>query len=95
LAIARAILKNPKILLLGTFSHNKDEATSALDTQSEILVQQALDRLISGRTVITIAQADTICMIGNGKVIETGTYEELLRKQGPFSALVGEQLHNE
>jgi ABC-type multidrug transport system fused ATPase/permease subunit len=90
IAIARALLKNPKILVL-------DEATSALDTASELLVQQAIDRLIQGRTVITIAhrlstiqKADRICMIGGGKVIETGTFSELISKKGPFAVLVGE-----
>jgi ATP-binding cassette, subfamily B (MDR/TAP), member 8 len=90
IAIARALLKNPKVLVL-------DEATSALDSASESLVQQAIDRLIQGRTVITIAhrlstiqKADRICMIGGGKVIEKGTFSELISRKGPFSVLVGE-----
>ncbi|KAJ3320738.1 ATP-binding cassette sub- B member 10, mitochondrial [Boothiomyces sp. JEL0866] len=92
IAIARALLKNPRILVL-------DEATSALDNASEILVQEALDRLIKGRTVITIAhrlstiqKADRIFMLGKGKVMESGTYRELISKNGHFSALIGEEI---
>ncbi|KAJ3309176.1 ATP-binding cassette sub- B member 10, mitochondrial [Boothiomyces sp. JEL0838] len=92
IAIARALLKNPRILVL-------DEATSALDNASEILVQEALDRLIQGRTVITIAhrlstiqKADRIFMLGKGKVMESGTYNELIAQKGHFSALIGEEI---
>ncbi|MDR2683943.1 MAG: ABC transporter ATP-binding protein/permease [Prevotellaceae bacterium] len=79
ISIARAILKNPPILIL-------DEATSALDTQSELLVQNALDNLMKNRTSIvvahrlsTIRNADAICVVDNGEIVERGTHEELLK----------------
>jgi ABC-type multidrug transport system fused ATPase/permease subunit len=97
IAIARALLKNPKILVLGKHILNIDEATSALDATSEILVQEALDRLIKGRTVITIAhristiqKADRIMMLSKGRIIETGSFDELISKNGAFAALIGE-----
>jgi ABC-type multidrug transport system fused ATPase/permease subunit len=78
IAIARAVLKDPKILIL-------DEATSSLDSESERLVQDALEKLMKGRTSIVIAhrlstirQADTILVLNNGKIIEQGTHEQLL-----------------
>ena len=78
ISIARAVLKNPAILIL-------DEATSALDSESETLVQQALDRLMAGRTTLVIAhrlstirRADLICVLHQGKIVERGTHDELL-----------------
>ncbi|KAG8917768.1 GTPase-activating protein, partial [Tulasnella sp. 417] len=92
IAIARAIVSDPRILLL-------DEATSALDTQSEALVQDALDKAAAGRTTITIAHrlstirgADQIYVIGNGDVLEQGTHAQLLAKsQGAYAQLVNAQ----
>ena len=84
LSIARLFLKNPKILIL-------DEATSALDNKTEKLVQKALETLMKGRTSIivahrlsTIQHADTIYMLQNGKVVESGNYEELMNKKKKF-----------
>lgn len=88
ISIARAVLKNPPILIL-------DEATSALDTESERLVQEALERLMRDRTTLviahrlsTIANADLICVMHDGKIIERGTHEELLALNGHYSRLV-------
>ncbi|RRT41128.1 hypothetical protein B296_00047118 [Ensete ventricosum] len=90
IAIARAMLKNPKILLL-------DEATSALDAGSESIVQEALDRLMVGRTTVvvahrlsTIRSVDMIAVIQQGQVVETGTHEELLAKgsSGAYASLI-------
>jgi ATP-binding cassette, subfamily B (MDR/TAP), member 1 len=91
-AIARAIVSDPRILLL-------DEATSALDTQSEGIVQDALDKAAAGRTTITIAHrlstikdADTIYVMGDGLVLEQGTHDELLSKsEGAYAKLVQTQ----
>ena len=87
-AIARAILKNPVILLL-------DEATSSLDNESEKVVQNALDKLMEGRTSIiiahrlsTIRDVDCIYMLDEGQVVETGTHDELVHLKGKYSALV-------
>jgi len=84
LCIARAIYKNPEILIL-------DEATSALDTESEKLVQEALDRLMKNRTTLivahrlsTIRNADTIVVLSNGSVAEQGTHKELIEKKGLY-----------
>lgn len=81
ISIARAVLRNPSILIL-------DEATSALDSESETLVQQALDRLMKGRTTLVIAhrlstirRADLICVLHDGSIVERGTHEELLRPE--------------
>ena len=91
ISIARAILKNPPILIL-------DEATSALDTESERLVQEALDRLMKNRTTIVIAHrlstiydADMICVMHEGKIVERGTHQELLAINGYYKKLVDMQ----
>ncbi|MEI6052371.1 MAG: ABC transporter ATP-binding protein [Opitutaceae bacterium] len=91
LAIARAILRNPPVLIL-------DEATSALDYESERLIQQALDRLAHGRTVITIAHrlstiknADRIVVLRDGAVLEEGDYPTLLARGGAFAELISAQ----
>ncbi|MES5820448.1 ABC transporter ATP-binding protein [Streptomyces sp. RG80] len=87
LAIARALIRDPKVLVL-------DEATSALDTRSEALVQEALARLLAGRTTFVVAHrlstvrgADRIVVMGDGRVQEIGTHEELLRRGGAYTAL--------
>lgn len=93
ITIARAILVNPPILIL-------DEATSALDVESEKLVQQALDHLMQNRTSIVIAHrlstvknADVVCVMRDGKIIETGKHNELLEKGGAFKELYEQQMN--
>ncbi len=92
IAIARAILTNPKLLIL-------DEATSALDTESEYLIQQALDRLTEGRTTFAIAHrlstlrnADRLVVIDGHGIAEVGTHDELMEKKGIYHGLVTAQL---
>jgi len=91
LTIARAILANPKILIL-------DEATSSVDTRTEILIQKAMDKLLEGRTsfiiahrLSTIKNADLILVMDNGDIVEQGTHEELLSKQGFYANLYNSQ----
>lgn len=87
IAIARAVLKDPRILLL-------DEATSALDNESEVLVQDALDRLMKGRTTVVVAhrlstvqRADHILVLDQGRIVERGTHAELLGRRGLYHRL--------
>src|SRR4051794_2009681 len=91
IAIARALLRDPKILLL-------DEATSALDTESERIVQQALDKAQEGRTTIivahrlaTIKNVDQILVFREGRIIERGSHDELLAKEGHFYEMTQQQ----
>ncbi|MGB6268368.1 MAG: ATP-binding cassette domain-containing protein, partial [Olleya sp.] len=88
LSIARAVLKNPPIMIL-------DEATSALDTESERLVQVALENMMKNRTSIVIAHrlstiqnADEIIVMQKGEIVEQGTHTELLNKNGMYKKLV-------
>ncbi|XP_057290735.1 ABC-type oligopeptide transporter ABCB9-like [Hydractinia symbiolongicarpus] len=92
IAIARALIRKPSILIL-------DEATSALDAESEYIVQQAINRNLSGRTVIVIAhrlstieKADKILVISKGEVVEEGNHEYLINQEGVYASLVSKQL---
>jgi ATP-binding cassette subfamily B protein len=92
IAIARAVLKDPRILLL-------DEATSALDAESEALVQDALERLMVGRTALviahrlsTVARADRVVVLEGGRVVESGAHAELMERAGTYRRLVEKQL---
>ena len=91
IAIARALLKNPRILIL-------DEATSALDAESERIVQETLDKVVQGRTVLVIAHrlstiknADVIAVIDKGLIKEMGNYESLMSRGGRFARLMQKQ----
>jgi subfamily B ATP-binding cassette protein MsbA len=88
LSIARAVLKNPPIMIL-------DEATSALDTESERLVQQALENMMQNRTSVVIAhrlstiqKADKIVVMQKGRIVEQGTHDELIAHEGTYKKLV-------
>ncbi|MEA3504495.1 MAG: ATP-binding cassette domain-containing protein, partial [Bacteroidota bacterium] len=94
ISIARAVLKNPPILIL-------DEATSALDTESERLVQDALENLMKNRTSLVIAHrlstiknVDEVCVIQDGRIVEKGPHEELLKQNGAFKKLYDLQSFN-
>ena len=91
IAIARAVLANPRVLIL-------DEATSNIDSQTELLVQQALHKLLAGRTSVVIAhrlstirKADQVLVLDAGRVVERGTHAELLRRRGHYSTLYRQQ----
>ena len=91
LTIARAILANPKILIL-------DEATSSVDTRTEILIQKAMDELMKNKTsfiiahrLSTIKNADLILVLKDGDIVEQGTHDELLKKNGFYSTLYNSQ----
>ena len=95
LAIARLILKNPEILIL-------DEATSSLDTRSERLIQSSLDSLVTGRTSFVIAHrlstilaADTIFTVDAGRIVESGTHQQLISNRGLYATLYEEQFRQQ
>ena len=91
IAIARAFVRDAPLLVL-------DEATAALDAKAEAEVQLAIDRLTEGRTVLciahrltTLSRMDKIIVLDNGRIVEEGAYEDLLRAQGPFAAMAAKQ----
>ncbi len=91
LCIARAALVNPRILIL-------DEATASVDTVTEVLIQQALDKLMAGRTAVVIAHrlstirnADLICVVQNGRIVEQGTHAQLIKQAGLYQELYNRQ----
>jgi len=91
LTIARAVLSRPSILIL-------DEATSSVDTRTEVLIQKAMDNLMSGRTsfiiahrLSTIRNADRILVMNNGDIVEQGSHEELLKKNGFYASIYNSQ----
>lgn len=94
IAIARAVLTNPRVMLL-------DEATSALDAEAEHLVQEAIERIMAGRSVIVIAHrlstvrnASQVVVLQKGRVVERGTHDELISKSGEYAQLVKRQLQH-
>ncbi|GCE28523.1 ABC transporter ATP-binding protein [Dictyobacter alpinus] len=94
IAIARAVLRNPRILIL-------DEATSSLDNESEVLVQEALNRLMQGRTTLVIAHrlttiehADAILILNQGRIVEQGIHADLLQQKGLYARLYTRQFHD-
>jgi ATP-binding cassette, subfamily B, multidrug efflux pump len=91
LCIARAVLVDPRILIL-------DEATASIDTVTELLIQEALERLLVGRTALVIAhrlstvrQADLICVVDDGRIVEQGRHEALLTGDGLYAELYRRQ----